>query len=58
MIIPDPVIMEQESGRLLEFELGKMEEFKNEETEETETKWVQYKFDQTKPMNVFKFDNN
>jgi hypothetical protein len=50
--------MEQESGRLLEFELGKMEEFKNEETEETETKWVQYKFDQTKPMNVFKFDNN
>lgn len=35
MITPDPVLMTNESGRLFEFELGRMEKFKKE-VEQTE----------------------
>eukprot|EP00349_Pseudokeronopsis_sp_Brazil_P004725 CAMPEP_0202968192 /NCGR_PEP_ID=MMETSP1396-20130829/13392_1 /ASSEMBLY_ACC=CAM_ASM_000872 /TAXON_ID= /ORGANISM="Pseudokeronopsis sp., Strain Brazil" /LENGTH=37 /DNA_ID= /DNA_START= /DNA_END= /DNA_ORIENTATION= len=30
MITPDPILMENESGRLFEFELGRMEKVKKE----------------------------
>lgn len=50
MITPEPVLMINENGRLFEFELGRIEKFKkvhedeNNQTEEHEEKWVQYKF--------------
>jgi len=34
MITPDPVIMENESGRLFEFELGRFEKVKVEQSPE------------------------
>jgi hypothetical protein len=39
MITPDPVTMTNESGRLFEFELGRIEKFKREDESEEE-KWV------------------
>ena len=58
MITPDPVLMAHESGRVFEFELGRLEKFKiplpevqegeeqpPPEEEQFEEKWVQYKFD-------------
>lgn len=60
MIIPDPVIMENENGRLFEFELGRIEKFKvdnpeNPDQELFEERYVQYKFNQSKEQMVILF---
>lgn len=57
MITPDPVIMTNESGRLFEFELGKVEKIKidnpeNPDQELFEEKYVQHKFNQNKDSMV------
>ena len=59
MITPDPVLMTNESGRTFEFFLGRFEKRSNNEAstgqlgsqddvavEESEPKWVPYKFNQ------------
>lgn len=66
MITPEPVIMTGESGRLFEFELGKHEKNQSlskenlepvaaegtQHTEESESNWVNYRFNQA--LNLMK----
>lgn len=54
MITPDPILMNNENGRLFEFELGRLEKIKKPtidgviveegQPEEFEEKWTIYKF--------------
>ena len=53
MITPEAVLLANESGRLFEIEMGRVEKFKvenpeNPDAEEFEEKYVAYKFNQTK----------
>ena len=58
MITPDPIVIEEESGRLLELELGKMEEVKREAEEggeeTTEQVWRQFPLLSNSPLLVHK----
>ena len=57
MVTPDPIIVTQESGRKIEIELGRFEEVPVEEGEEQEEEpekvWKQYKFKQENEENKF-----